>query len=42
VVNETGHVTISLHVYGMHVNHTERSQLDPQRNIEKAFLLKME
>lgn len=40
VVNETDRVTVSLHVYGMHVNYTNRSQFDPERNTEKAFILK--
>jgi 4-amino-4-deoxychorismate lyase len=32
VINETGSVTVSLHVYGKHVNHTERSQFDPEQH----------
>jgi hypothetical protein len=35
-------VTISLHVYGKHVNYTIRSQFDPARNGEKPFILKVE
>jgi predicted metal-dependent enzyme (double-stranded beta helix superfamily) len=39
VTNETESVTISLHVYGKHVNHTERSQFDPERHAERAFII---
>jgi predicted metal-dependent enzyme (double-stranded beta helix superfamily) len=42
VVNETDRVTISLHVYGKHVNYTIRSQFDPARKIEKPFILKVD
>ena len=41
VVNETDKVTLSLHTYGRHINFTERSQYDPERNEEKAFKLKI-
>jgi predicted metal-dependent enzyme (double-stranded beta helix superfamily) len=37
VVNETSAVTVSLHVYGMHVNYTTRSQFDPEARVERAF-----
>jgi predicted metal-dependent enzyme (double-stranded beta helix superfamily) len=37
VVNATDRVTISLHVYGKHVNYTTRSQFDPAQNTERAF-----
>ena len=37
VVNETDAVTVSLHVYGKHVNYTTRSQFDPDTGIEKSF-----
>jgi predicted metal-dependent enzyme (double-stranded beta helix superfamily) len=40
VVNEAAAVTVSLHVYGKHVNHTERSQFDPERRLEKGFIVK--
>jgi predicted metal-dependent enzyme (double-stranded beta helix superfamily) len=39
VSNDTQSVTISLHVYGKHVNHNERSQFDPEQNTKKAFIL---
>jgi predicted metal-dependent enzyme (double-stranded beta helix superfamily) len=42
VVNETDRVTVSLHVYGKHVNYTIRSQFDPGRNVEKPFILKVD
>jgi predicted metal-dependent enzyme (double-stranded beta helix superfamily) len=42
VVNESARVTVSLHVYGKHVNYTTRSQFDPERDIEKAFILKVD
>jgi hypothetical protein len=31
---------VSLHVYGMHVNHTVRSQFDPERRTEMPFKLR--
>jgi predicted metal-dependent enzyme (double-stranded beta helix superfamily) len=37
VVNETSAVTVSLHVYGTHVNYTVRSQFDPVRKVEEPF-----
>jgi predicted metal-dependent enzyme (double-stranded beta helix superfamily) len=41
VINETSSVTISFHVYGKHVNHTERSQVDPEQHIEKGFIVEI-
>ncbi len=41
VRNDTGQVTLSLHVYGRHINFTERSQFDPDRNTEKPFVIRM-
>jgi predicted metal-dependent enzyme (double-stranded beta helix superfamily) len=40
VVNETDRVTLSLHVYGKHVNYTERSSFDPERHTEQPFKVK--
>ena len=40
VVNETDAVTVSLHVYGTHVNYTTRSQYDPQTRVEQEFKVK--
>jgi hypothetical protein len=42
VVNETDRITVSLHIYGKHVNYTIRSQFDPTRNEEKPFILKVD
>jgi predicted metal-dependent enzyme (double-stranded beta helix superfamily) len=39
VVNATGEVTVSLHVYGKHLNDTGRSQFDPEARKEPPFLL---
>src|SRR5262245_20922782 len=41
VVNETGLITMSLHVYGKHVNYTTRSQFDPEQGTERALILKV-
>ena len=32
-------VTVSLHTYGMHVNHTGRSQYDAEKNLEIPFVV---
>ena len=42
VINDTTSVTISLHVYGKHVNHTERSQFDPEQHTEQGFIVRVE
>jgi len=42
VVNATALVTVSLHVYGKHVNYTTRSQFDPEQGTERAFILKVD
>jgi len=39
VVNETDAVTVSLHVYGKHLNYTGRSQFDPENKVEMPFLV---
>ncbi|MDH3378543.1 MAG: cysteine dioxygenase family protein [Gammaproteobacteria bacterium] len=39
VRNESDQVTLSLHTYGMHVNHTNRSQFDLKTNEEKSFVV---
>lgn len=41
VVNDTERVTVSLHVYGKHVNYTTRSQFDPARRVEQEFKVKI-
>ena len=42
VVNDTDRVSVSLHVYGRHVNHTHRSRFDPDQRTEAAFFLKVD
>jgi predicted metal-dependent enzyme (double-stranded beta helix superfamily) len=42
VANETEARTLSLHVYGVHPNHTERSQYDVAAKTEQAFHFKQE
>jgi predicted metal-dependent enzyme (double-stranded beta helix superfamily) len=37
VTNDGAAVSVSLHVYGMHINHTGRSQFDPQARTEKPY-----
>ena len=39
VANETTAVTVSLHVYGKHLNYTRRSQFDPVKHTETPFIL---
>lgn len=41
VWNETDRVTVSLHIYGKHVNYTGRSQYDPDKHTETPFKLKI-
>jgi predicted metal-dependent enzyme (double-stranded beta helix superfamily) len=40
--NETGAVTVSLHIYGKHLNHTGRSQFDTEKKTETPFVVKIE
>jgi predicted metal-dependent enzyme (double-stranded beta helix superfamily) len=42
VVNETDRVSVSLHVYGTHINHTHRFQFDPDRNSASAYIVKVD
>jgi hypothetical protein len=42
VINDTDRVSVSLHVYGRHVNHTHRSRFDPDQRTEAAFVLKVD
>jgi len=37
VTNETDTMTLSLHTYGRHVNHTSRSQFDLETNAKQDF-----
>jgi predicted metal-dependent enzyme (double-stranded beta helix superfamily) len=41
VVNESSQTSLSIHVYGKHVNHTNRSQFDPEARTETAFVLQV-
>ncbi len=40
VHNESAAITVSLHVYGRHVNHTERSQFDPAKASCRPYKLR--
>ena len=42
VVNESAQVTVSLHVYGYNLNLTNRSEFDPERDLERPVVLKMQ
>jgi predicted metal-dependent enzyme (double-stranded beta helix superfamily) len=42
VVNATDRVTVSLHVYGKHVNYTDRFGFDPERNLAMPFKVKVD
>jgi predicted metal-dependent enzyme (double-stranded beta helix superfamily) len=42
VWNETDKVTVSLHVYGKHINFTGRSQFDPEKRTETPFMLRVD
>ena len=41
VWNETDKVTLSLYIYGKHINFTGRSQFDPDKQTETPFVLKL-
>jgi len=42
VWNETDAVTVSLHIYGKHINYTARSQFDRERRTEMPFIVRVE
>lgn len=42
VWNDTGAVTVSLHIYGKHINHTARSQFDVEKRTETPFVVKVD
>ena len=42
VTNETDRMTLSLHTYGMHINHTNRSQFNLDTNERKEFIVRVE
>ena len=39
VWNDTDRIAVSLHIYGKHVNHTQRSRFDPASNSEAPYRL---
>jgi predicted metal-dependent enzyme (double-stranded beta helix superfamily) len=41
VWNESDAVSVSLHIYGKHINHTQRSQYDTQNQTETPFVVKV-
>jgi len=41
VHNNTDKITLSLHTYGKHINHTNRSQFDLTTNAKKDFVVKV-
>jgi predicted metal-dependent enzyme (double-stranded beta helix superfamily) len=41
VWNVGSDVSMSLHTYGRHINYTGRSEFDPQRKIEKPYVVKV-
>ncbi len=42
VTNESDRMTLSLHTYGMHINHTNRSQFNLDTNERKEFIVRVE
>ena len=42
VTNETDQMTLSLHTYGMHINHTNRSQFNLETNEKKDFYVRVD
>ena len=42
VGNDSDVVTVSLHIYGKHINHTGRSQFDLEKRMEMPFVVKVE
>lgn len=42
VTNETDSMTLSLHTYGKHINHTNRSQFNLETNERKEFIVRVE
>ncbi len=42
VRNETDRVTLSVHTYGWHINHTHRSQFDLDTHERREFVVKVE
>lgn len=42
VTNETDDITISVHTYGRHINHTNRSQFNLETNQRELYLVRVE
>ena len=42
VWNNTDRITLSLHIHGRHINHTDRSQFDPEAGTEERFVVTVE
>ena len=42
VINETGEVTVSLHTYGKHLNHTGRLEFDPEMRTAAPVMRKVQ
>jgi predicted metal-dependent enzyme (double-stranded beta helix superfamily) len=42
VTNDSDQISLSLHVYGKHINFTHRSQFDLERRAERPFIVKLE
>ena len=42
VTNRTDRMTLSLHTYGMHINHTNRSQFNLDTNERTEFIVRVE
>jgi predicted metal-dependent enzyme (double-stranded beta helix superfamily) len=42
VRNETDAVTVSLHMYGIHINHTGRSKFDPESRTASPYVSRIE
>jgi len=42
VTNETDAITLSVHTYGRHINHTARSQFDLETREKKPFMVKVD
>ena len=40
IENRSDGINVSLHIYGMHINHTERSQFDPERETAEPWKIK--
>jgi predicted metal-dependent enzyme (double-stranded beta helix superfamily) len=42
VTNQTDRITLSVHTYGRHINHTHRSQFDLDTGARKEFIVRVE